>query len=297
MMNLDALRSLLFVPGNREALILKALSSEADAIIIDLEDAVAPEDKLKAREVTREVLESVDRKGKTVFVRVNAFDTGMTTGDVAAVLSSRPNGLVLPKAQTSADVQRLSYILEGLEARDGLDEGITRILTVATETAAATLALSSPNGSGLERLCGLLWGGEDLSAALGALSNRDEEGNYTYPFQFARSQALYAANVLKVMPVDAVYPDFRDIEGLEREAKAALRDGFVAKAAIHPRQVEIINRVMTPTDEQLSWSCQVVEILAERGVAPLDGRMVDIAHKRIALRLLSRAKVLSGERA
>jgi citrate lyase subunit beta/citryl-CoA lyase len=291
-----ALRSLLFVPGDREDLILKALASQADAVIVDLEDAVAPENKAVAREVTREVLTAADRAGKAVFVRVNAFDTGLAAGDTAAVISSRPSGLMLPKAEGAADVERLSHILEGLEARDGIEPGVTRILTVATETATATLALSMPRGKGLQRLWGLLWGGEDLSAALGVMSNRDEAGEYTFPFLFARSQTLYAANALGVEPIDAVYANFRDPEGLERETRAALRDGFTAKAAIHPAQVEIINRVLTPTEEQLNWSREVVALLKDRGVARLDGRMVDIAHKRIALRLLARAAALEMAR-
>lgn len=291
-----AIRSFLFVPGDREDLILKALASQADAVIIDLEDAVAPENKPAAREVTRAVLAGADRAGKPVVVRVNALDTGLAAGDAAAVLAARPWGLMLPKAVGAADVVHLSHILDGLEARDGIDAGATRIVTVATETAAATLALSTPQGAGQDRLWGMLWGGEDLSASLGVQTNRDAAGDYTFAFQFARSQLLFAANALGVVAVDAVYADFRDAAGLERETRAALRDGFTAKAAIHPAQVEIINKVLTPTEEQLDWSRQVVALLADRGVARLDGRMVDLAHKRIALRLLASAAALEARR-
>lgn len=288
------LRSLLFVPGDREELIHKALASAADAVIIDLEDAVAPDRKAEARRVTRAVLDDAGRGGKALFVRLNALDTALTATDAAAILGGRPWGVMLPKALGPADVARLSNILEGLEAREGVAAGTTRILTVSTETAAATLSLSAPDGLELQRLWGMLWGGEDLSATLGALSNRDDEGRYTFPYQFARSQCLYAANTLSVTPVDAVYTDFRDPDGLEAEARAALRDGFTAKAAIHPGQVEVINRVFTPGDEQLDWARRVIEVLSDRGVARLDGRMVDIAHQRIARRLLSRAESLRG---
>lgn len=290
----EGIRSLLFVPGDREDLILKALASAADAIIVDLEDAVAPERKAAARAVARQVLDGADRCGKAVFVRLNAFDTGLTAGDAASILGGRPWGVVLPKAHGPAEVVRLSHMLDALEAREEIEAGATRILTVATETAASTLALASPAGEGQERLWGMLWGGEDLAAALGAMANRDEEGRYTFPYRFARSQCLYAANATGIAAVDAVYTDFRDPGGLETEVRAALRDGFVAKAAIHPAQVEIINRVLTPDEGQLDWARQVVALLADRGVARLDGRMVDIAHKRIALRLLSRAAALEA---
>lgn len=296
-MDAAALRSLLFVPGDREDMILKALASAADAVIIDLEDSVPPARKAAARDVTRGVLQGADRRGKALLVRLNAFDTGLTAGDAAAVVLGRPDGVMLPKAQGAASVLHLSHILEGLEAREGLDPGNIRITAVATETAAATLALSAPQGSGLDRLSGMLWGGEDLSAALGASANRDAAGDYTFAFQFARSQCLFAANALGVAAIDAVFADFRDMVGLERESRAALRDGFVAKTAIHPAQCDIINRVLTPAQADLDWASQVVSLLADRGVAQMDGRMVDIAHKRIALRLLARADALGRRQA
>lgn len=287
------IRSLLFVPGDNETLILKAFASEADAVIIDLEDAVAPEKKSMARGVCRELLSGADRKGKQVFVRLNAFDTGLTALDAAAVLSAQPWGVVLPKSLGAADVMRLSYILDGLEARDGFPAGSTRIMTVATETAAAVLGLSHP-GQPLERLWGMLWGGEDLSAALGAHANRDADGTYTHPYDLARTQCLYAANALGAVAVDAVYTSFRDAAGLEAETLKGLRDGFTAKAAIHPAQVEIINRVLTPAPAQLDWARDVVQLLDTAAVARLDGQMVDLAHKRIAERLLRRAAAIAG---
>jgi citrate lyase subunit beta/citryl-CoA lyase len=287
-MTTAAIRSLIFVPGDNESRILKALASEADAVIVDLEDAVAPERKTFAGGLTREILGNVERT-KPVFVRVNAFDTGRTAEDLAVVMPGRPWGVVLPKADGANDVARLSHYLEALEAREGIEIGTTRILTVATETASATANLSRPQALAHPRIWGLLWGGEDLSAALGAMSNRDDAGAYTFPFQFARSQCLYAANAIGAEAVDSVYTDFKDPEGLERETCVGLRDGFTAKAAIHPAQAEVINRVMTPTEAQLDWARQVVTLLADAGVARLEGKMVDLAHKRLAARLLDRA--------
>lgn len=290
-----SIRSLLFCPGDNEKLIGKALSSEADAVIVDLEDAVAPENKVRARDVTREMLAGEARGTKPVFVRLNAFDTGLTAGDLAAVMPARPWGVMLPKAQGPAELDRLSHFLEALEAREEGETGATRIMTVATETAEAVLNLNQPQSGAGTRLWGLLWGGEDLSATLGAMANRDEAGAYTFPYQYARSQCLYAANAIGAAAVDAVYPDFRDMDGLEAEARAGLRDGFTAKAAIHPAQAAVINRVMTPTDDQLDWARQVVALLENAGVARLDGKMVDIAHKRIAQRLLGRAAAIRSK--
>jgi len=288
------IRSLLFVPGDSESKILKALASEADTVIVDLEDAVAPENKAQARALTGEILGGAERNGRPVFVRLNAFDTGVTATDLAAVMASRPWGVVLPKSQGGADLDRLSHYLDALEAREGIEPGSTRIMTVATETAAATLNLSRPESGAKHRVWGMLWGGEDLSATLGAMSNRDETGAYTFPYQFARSQCLYAANAIGAQAVDAVYTNFKDAEGLERETMEGLRDGFTAKAAIHPAQAAVINRVMSPTEAQLEWARQVVLLLAERAVARLDGKMVDLAHKRIAERLLQRAAAIKS---
>ncbi|MCI5075383.1 CoA ester lyase [Oricola sp.] len=287
------IRSLLFVPGDKEKLIHKALASASDAVIVDLEDAVGPEFKLAARDVTLEALTSAGRT-KPVFVRLNAFDTGMTAGDLAAIMPARPFGVMLPKCSGPADLERLAHYLDMAEAINGIRPGATRIVTVATETATATLNLAIPAGHGGSRLWGLLWGAEDLAADLGLGSNRDEQGRYTDPCRHARTQCLYAANAAKAVAIDAVYVDFKDPEGLERECREGLRDGFTAKAAIHPSQVEIINRIMTPTADELEWARQVCGLLAETGVAQLNGKMIDIAHKRLAERILKRAGAAVG---
>lgn len=294
-MSISGIRSLLFVPGDSERKIEKAFASEADAVIIDLEDAVAPENKEAARIVTRDMLSNADRMAKKVFVRVNAFDTGLVPRDLAAVICGKPWGIVLPKCASSVELEQLSSYLDVLEVREGIEEGVTRIMTVATETAGATLSLSNPYSDTKKRLWGMLWGGEDLSATLGAATNRKENGDYTFPYQFARSQCLYAANALNVQPVDAVYTDFRDDQGLEVEARMALRDGFTAKAAIHPNQVSIINRVLTPSKEQVEWAERIIDLLKDTGVAKLDGQMIDLAHKRVAERIVLRAKAAVNE--
>lgn len=287
------MRSLLFVPGDNEKMIQKALASKADAVIVDLEDAVAPENKVRAREVSNMVLSARDHGKKPVFVRVNAFDTGQTAHDLAAVMGAFPSGIMLPKCGGMDEVVRLAHNLDALEARDGVEIGSTRVLTVATETAGATLKLGSTPPDVTGRLWGMLWGSEDLKATLGSQANRDDAGRYTFPYQFARSQCLYAASALGAVAIDAAYTDFRDPEGLAEETRLGLRDGFAAKAAIHPAQAEIINDILTPTREQLTWAEQVVDALKNRAVARLDGTMVDLAHKRIAERLIARHAAFS----
>lgn len=281
------IRSLLFVPGDQERRIGKALASQADAVIVDLEDAVLPAEKTRARSIVGEALKQ--RHGsKPVLVRLNAFDTGMTAADLAAVMPVRPWGVMLPKCQGSAELLHLAHYLEVLEVREGIEPGATRIAIVATESATATMNLSQPAGMSNPRLWGLLWGGEDLSASLGALKNRDEAGDYTFPYAHARSQCLYASNVLGARAIDAVYTRLDDTAGLERETRTALRDGFTAKAAIHPAQVEIINRLLSVTSEQVDWAKRVNEALQTSAVARVDGAFVDRAHGRIAERFLRR---------
>jgi citrate lyase subunit beta / citryl-CoA lyase len=284
-----AIRSLLFVPGNKQPLIGKALASAADAVILDLEDAVADQDKLAARAVCAGALRDSDRRGKAVFVRVNAFDTGLTAGDLAAVVAARPWGIVLPKCLDTSSVAQLGYYLDALEAREGIEPGSTRILTIATETAEATLRLGQVARPAPARLWGAMWGDEDLSCSLGASASRDEQGNLAFPYQWARAQCLYACSVLGVRAIDSVHVDFRDLEGLERETARGQRDGFTAKAAIHPAQAEVINRVLTPDKAQVAWAHQVLDLLGGKGVAQLDGKMLNLVHRRMAALILQRA--------
>jgi citrate lyase subunit beta / citryl-CoA lyase len=196
-------------------------------------------------------------------------------------MTVRPWGVVLPKCESMAAVARLSASTRSRHGRERRPEAPgSWTLTVATETAAATLRLGAAESDPSGRLWGMLWGGEDLSATFGAQTNRDDHGAYTFPYQFARTRCLYAANASGVVAVDWVYVGFH-------HPRLGLRDGFSAKAAIHPAQVEVINEVLTPTPDQLDWAKHVVALLEDRAVARIDGKMVDLAHKRIAERLLT----------
>ncbi|RVU15655.1 HpcH/HpaI aldolase/citrate lyase family protein [Methylobacterium oryzihabitans] len=286
------MRSLLFAPGDTPRKLDKALDSGADALILDLEDSVAPTAKAEARATTAAFLKRVRGEAgrPRLYVRVNAFDTGLTDDDLAAVMPEAPDGIVLPKAAGGPDVGRLSVALAVHEAEIGLPDGVTRILPIVTETARAVFALDSLPGSS-PRLAGLTWGAEDLSADIGAETNRDGSGAWTGPFRLARDLMLLAATAAQVDAVDTVYAGFRDLDGLARECREARRDGFVAKMAIHPAQVAVINAAFTPSDEDLARARAVVAAFAANpgtGVVGIDGQMLDRPHLLRAERLLAR---------
>ena len=279
------MRSLLFVPGNSAKMMAKAAASGADIIILDLEDAVHPDSKQAARRLVAETLANRAGEAPEHYVRVNALDSAWCLGDLEAVIPARPDGIMLPKLVGPEDLLRVGGMIERWER--AAERGMTKIIPVCTETPAATLSLAAKSWAH-PRLAGLLWGGEDLSAAIGATTNRDEDGRYTAPFALARSLCLMAARAAGVVPIDAVYTDFRDSDGLRRETDAARRDGFSAKAAIHPSQVEIINRCFTPTDAERRWAERVLAAFdaSDSGVVQIDGVMMDAPHRAQALRVM-----------
>ncbi|ACA16774.1 Citrate (pro-3S)-lyase [Methylobacterium sp. 4-46] len=284
------MRSLLFVPGDSPRKLDKGLESGADALILDLEDSVALDAKPAARAATAGFLARArGRGGPRLYVRVNALDTGLTEDDLAAVMPAGPDGIVLPKAAGGPDVAALGARLAVHEARAGLPDGATRILPIATETARAVFALGSLAGSS-PRLVGVTWGAEDLSADLGAETNRDETG-WSGPFRLARHLALLAAAAAEVDAIDTINAAFRDLDGLARECAEARRDGFVGKMAIHPAQVPVINAAFTPSPEAIARARAVVAAFAQApgtGVVGIEGQMLDRPHLRRAERLLAR---------
>ncbi len=247
------MRSLLFVPGDSPKKLEKGLTSGADILLIDLEDSVTLAAKEEARNVTRAfIAEHRAREDRPrLYVRVNGLTAGLTDADLDGVMTAAPDGIVLPKTVGGADVAHLGAKLAVREAEFGLEDGGTRILAIATENAAGVFALGTFAGAS-HRLMGLTWGGEDLSADLGAEANRDECGAYTDPYRLARSLTLMGAAAAGVDAIDSVYTNFRDMAGLEAECRQARRDGFVAKMAIHPAQVPIINEAFTPSAEAVA---------------------------------------------
>lgn len=286
------MRSLLFVPGDDERKIVKALESAADALILDLEDAVAPPRKPAARGICAAALRDA-KTSKALFVRINALDTADAALDLAAVAGAKPFGIVLPKCRHGDDARRLARELDAAEAQAGITPGSIRILAIATETACSLFGLGSYAEPPIPRLFGMMWGGEDLAADIGAVTNRDANGRYTAPFELARTLCLLGAAAASVLPIDAVYTDFRNSGGLKAEALEGLRDGFGAKAAIHPAQAPVINEAFTPASDDIEHARRVVaafDAAGDAGVAAIDGRMLDRPHLRSARRLLERAR-------
>lgn len=284
------MRSLLFVPAHDERKRTKGLDCGADALIIDLEDAVPDAEKVRARgECAEFVAQHRDRL--RLFVRVNALDSGLLLDDLAAVVRARPYGIMLPKSGSGRDVALVDVYLRTLEARDDVPIGSIRILPIVTETAGALFEMGSYAREAGPRLCGMMWGGEDLATDVGASANRSD-GQYTAPFALARSLCLFGAAAAGVPAIDAVYTDFRDPTGLADEARAASAAGFSAKAAIHPAQIEPIHTAFTPSEQAVRHATAVVAAFVAQpaaGAVNIDGRMFDRPHLKAAQRMLERA--------
>jgi citrate lyase subunit beta/citryl-CoA lyase len=286
------MRSFLFVPADSERKLAKGPASGPDGLILDLEDSVATDRKKIARDMALAYLKSANRTtGPKLYVRVNALDTGLTLGDLAVVMQGKPDGIVFPKCVGQANLDLLATYLDAFEAREGVEGGSTRILTIATESAAAILALTAAPAKHA-RLMGHSWGGEDLMADLGALAKGPSPGVYDDTFLMARTVNLMASVAAGVTAYDTVYPDIKNVEGLRAEAQVARRMGYGGKIAIHPDQVAVIHEVFTPSASEIDWAKRVVatfESNPNAGVLTMDGKMLDKPHLVLARRLLARA--------
>jgi len=285
-------RSYLFVPADSERKMAKVMDAGADAVILDLEDSVLADARPAARDSAREFL--VNKPN--VWVRINPIDTDDAVADLEAVIPSAPAGIVLPKPRSADDALQLAARLDDLEAVHGLEAGQTRIIAICTERPEALFSLHSYAGA-TQRLAGLSWGAEDLSAAVGATSNRHENGSWLPQFELARSLCLFAAAAAEVTAIDTVYTDFRDSEGLAKYAGNARRDGFSGMLAIHPGQVEVINKAFTPTAAELEWAERIVTAFEENpsaGTIGMDGKMIDRPHLVQAKRIVELARQLAN---
>jgi citrate lyase subunit beta/citryl-CoA lyase len=280
------MRSMLFVPGDSPRKFEKASQGKASALILDLEDSVVADKKAEARGLTRTML-GARRAGQQLYVRVNALDTGLTLDDLAAIMPARPDGIVLPKSRGGDDVRNVSLWLDAFEAAAGSKPGSTRIVVVATETAEAMFGLGSYKDAS-PRLAGLMWGAEDLAASLGATEN-GSGGTFHSPYRLARDMCLIAAAAAEVAAIDTVYTDIDNLAGLEQETRIARRDGFSAKALIHPKHVDIVNAAFEPSAAERAWAEKVVAAFADNpssGTLRLDGKMLDRPHLRAARKVL-----------
>ncbi|MCF7702382.1 HpcH/HpaI aldolase/citrate lyase family protein [Loktanella sp. M215] len=283
------MRSFLFVPGDSPHKFAKARTGEADALILDLEDSVAASAKDAARGTVAEMLDA-PREGPALFVRVNALDTGLTLADLAAVMPHRPDGIVLPKCESPADLRRVAHYLAAFEAAHDLPS--TKILAIVTETAASLFTTGQYAGVDA-RLWGMMWGAEDLAASLGARENGARQG-YHEPFRLARNLCLAGAAAAGVVAVDTICAVLDDLSVIEGEAAAARRDGFGAKAVIHPKHVAVVNTAFTPTQVELDWAQKVLDAFAAdpgAGVVRIDGQMIDKPHERAARKIMAAAGI------
>ena len=285
------MRSLLFVPADSERKLDRSRQSGADALILDLEDSVVPANRSMARRPARAFLASSGSTDFLRYVRVNPLASEVALDDLVAVVPERPDGILLPKCQPE-DVRTLDHYLSALEAAFALPLGAIRVIAIATETAAAVLALANQAQGGYAgvstRLEGITWGAEDLAAAIGG-HNRRLDGVYDDVYRLARTFCLLAATAAEAAAIDTIYTDFRDEKGLAAECAAARRSGFTAKMAIHPAQIPVINEAFSVTGQELAWARKVIAAFAENpdaGTLALDGKMIDRPHLTLARRLL-----------
>lgn len=292
-------RSLHFVPGASDRMLQKSLATAADALVLDLEDAVTPDRKDDARRIVADWLGTVDFRGKERTVRINPLDTPWGLDDLAATMTAPPDAYVIPKVQTLADLERIDAEISRHERAGGHPPGAVGLILVATETPRGVLNL--PTFPDCRRVVALNWGAEDLSAALGASRNRHPDGHYLDVFRHCRVQTLLSATAGGVQPLDAVHVDIRDLDGLRRESLEAAWMGFTGKITIHPAQIDVVNDAFSPSAEEVAAAERLVEAMEEaerQGLMAIafEGRMVDVPHLNQARRLLDRARQIGDSR-
>ena len=282
-------RSWLFAPGDSEKKMTKAMEGSADIVLIDLEDAVAPESKAAARPMVHDFIKANPGHRHRLWVRINPFDGPHTLHDLAAIMPSNPGGIMLPKVYGRADVDKLDHCLSALEVAHGIEEGSTPVIVLITETAEAMFHTGDYKGA--PRVVALTWGAEDLADSIGAQSNKDESGAYTFTYELARSMTVLGAATAGVTAIETITADFKDLDALRLRATRVRRDGFKGMMAIHPAQVDVINDAFTPSEAEIAEAQEIVDIFAANpgvGAIGWKGAMLDRPY-------LSRAQQLLGQ--
>lgn len=293
------LRSMLFIPGDSEKKLSKGDECGADAIILDLEDAVAPTNKSQARNMVAAYLKARPKAQRSmqIWVRVNPIDTNFCDEDIAAVVPFQPDGIMQPKAVSPKDVAELSTRLDDAERKANIPNQTIKLLPLTTETAQSPFHLGEYAYAALPRMVAMSWGAEDLSAALGASTNLDSTGQWAFTYKMVRSMVLMAARASNVQPIETLFADFRDAEGLAASCRAARAEGFTGRMAIHPAQVDVINQSFTPSAEEINFAQRVVDAFAANpgvGTVGMDGKMLDVPHLKQAKQTLALAKQLQN---
>nr|WP_086492969.1 CoA ester lyase [Novosphingobium panipatense] len=285
-----AARSWLFAPGDSEKKMTKAMEGEADVVLIDLEDAVAPDAKAAARPMVHDfIAANPDQRGR-LWVRVNPLDGPHTLDDLVAVMPARPGGIMLPKVYGRQDVETLDRYLEALEVANGIEQGSTPVIVLITETAEAMFHTGDYKGA--PRVVALTWGAEDLADSIGASSNRNADGSYSFTYELARSLTVLGAATAGVTAIETISADFKDMEALKARAEKVRRDGYRGMMAIHPAQVPVINEAFTPTEAEIAEAQEIVDIFAANpgvGAIGWKGGMLDRPYLARAQRLLRQA--------
>lgn len=283
-------RSLLFVPGDSERKLERSAGSEADLLLIDLEDAVAGDRKPAARTLAAEYLARRPKRDRPLWVRMNPLTTDDALRDLVATVRSQPDGYLVPKVRSANDLRVLDNYLSALEAEAGLAPGGIKLMIVSTETPQGLFATGGYAGA--PRLVAMTWGAEDIATALGASTNRDEAGEYEFTYRLARTLCLAGAAAAGIAAIETMHGDYKDAGGLSRIATTARKAGFRGMIAIHPDQCPIINRAFTPTEEEVAQAQRVVQTFEAspgHGAVGLDGQMLDAPHLKRAMAVLAMA--------
>jgi citrate lyase subunit beta/citryl-CoA lyase len=286
------MRSYLFTPSDQIRKLAKARSSGADVVILDLEDSIAWDKKETARRLAFDFLQDQQsQKNRPLFyVRINGLESELAQQDLEHILPARPDAILLPKCHSARDVQHLSVKLSVLEAQNNIEPGATKIMPLTCETAASLFHMGSLINAST-RLIALCWGAEDLAFDLGAHHTRQPDGSFTSPMQMARALTLAAARAADIIPIDAVYTDLRNQDGLRQECLRAAKDGFEGKLAIHPDQIDIIHETFSPSPEDLAYAQDIISAFVQnpdQGAIQFEGRMIDRVHLQRAHNLIKR---------
>jgi citrate lyase subunit beta/citryl-CoA lyase len=283
-------RSWLFAPGDSEKKMTKAMDGTADIVLIDLEDAVAPDSKAAARPMVHDFIKANPEQRHRLWVRINPFDGPYTLADLVAIMPANPGGIMLPKVYGRQEVEKLDHMLSVLEVANGIEEGSTPVIVLITETAEAMFHTGDYKGA--PRVVALTWGAEDLADSIGASSNRNSDGSYSFTYELARSMTVLGAAAAGVTAIETISADFKDLEALRKRAEGVRRDGFRGMMAIHPAQVDVINEAFTPTAEEIAEAQEIVGIFAANpgvGAIGWKGGMLDRPYLARAQRLLKQA--------
>ena len=285
---LRARRALMYVPGSEQHKLEKAASLGIDGVILDLEDGVAFNRKDEARGIIRQALESINYGRTERLVRINPVSSGRAEADLQAVLPGRPDGVVIPKADSAQIVHTVDEIITRTEKEQGWKEGGIA-LALLIETAKAFIHLAEICQAS-RRTQVLIFGAEDLCADTGIIRTVEAR-----ELLYARSALVMNAAAFGLQAIDMVQIHYRDIDLLEKECQEALELGFSGKTVVHPSQIETVQRIFTPDESQVSYARRVVEgardaQIAGSGVFTLDGKLVDLPVVKRAESILARAR-------